>query len=209
MHRYIIFILIGFFCCSALNAQNKESHLKQHQHLNENGMKFLGAFALGNITTGAVLQGQYDDHRKHFHHMNIMWNTVNLGLSASGLFQERRNRDKAFTLGEQIKKQHSAEKIFLFNTALDLAYITTGLWMMDTHSRYGSNSQRLYGYGQSIVVQGTCLAVFDLVMYLLHQRNGQLLLNPVIDKLTLNVGRNSFGIIYQFNDSNKALLNLH
>ena len=58
-----------------------------------------------------------------------------------------------------------AEKSFLFNAALDVAYMTAGFWLIDASNYRADDADRFRGFGQSLILQGGFLFVFDLIMH--------------------------------------------
>jgi hypothetical protein len=67
---------------------------------------------------------------------------------------------------EAVIDLQNLDKILLFNAGLDVGYMATGAWIWERGLRKGS--ERLEGYGKSLLVQGGFLLAFDLVLYLLH-----------------------------------------
>ena len=89
--------------------------------------------------------------------------------------QRCRNRKKNLTAAETLEQQKKLEKIFLINGALDIAYIGTGTYLkLVGDSR---KSPIMKGYGESILMQGGFLLIFDGLMYHAEKRNGTKLRN--------------------------------
>ena len=139
----------------------------RRERVNRTGMIVLGSWALANIAlgTGLLLAGEGDSA---FHQMNVMWNTVNLGLAAAGLIRSTRARVPA-TVAAEIRAQHAIEKVLLVNTGLDVGYMAAGALL--TALDMGRFAESYPGWGRSIVVQGGFLFAFDLAMTLIHRRN--------------------------------------
>lgn len=106
--------------------------------------------------------------QRFFHQMNALWNTVNLTLGVIGLVSARREDPSAITTAEAIKSSRTRQKVFLINAALDLVYIAAGglTWALGSRD----DVYRATGYGQSVVLQGAYLLVFDTVMVAAHER---------------------------------------
>ncbi|MFN9666429.1 MAG: DUF6992 family protein, partial [Bacteroidota bacterium] len=96
---------------------------------------------------------------------------------------------------QMIQEQRALEKLLLLNTGLDVAYISTGLYLRERGLRL--NSDRNKGFGNSLILQGSFLLVLDLVQYFTHQKNGKVLQDQV-NKLQWNVGINGAGLTYRF-----------
>lgn len=135
------------------------------------GMTVLGSWAVGNIASGLTGMAIADDPaNRGFWEMNAMWNTVNLGIAAWSLYDLWRSPSDMMDLGEYREESHSLEKVLLFNAGLNVAYMAVGGWMWDRGARGEGlaagdiSSERLTGWGQSMVMQGAFLLAFDLTM---------------------------------------------
>lgn len=133
-------------------------------------MRVLGTWGLANISTGLIAYNNSSGTAKYFHKMNAMWNTANVGLALIGILS---SNNKILTQDQQIKKQGTLEKVFKINTFLDLGYVATGFYLQ--HRGNDTRSDKLKGYGSSVILQGTFLFVFDAIMYNLESKNGKLL----------------------------------
>jgi hypothetical protein len=120
--------------------------------------------------------------------MNAFWNTVNLGLSIGGLLQERKLKIKS--LQDLNTRQKKLEKIFLINGGLDLVYMGVGTGLL--LSKNESDIKK--GYGQSLLLQGGFLMLFDGTMYFLHKNNRI----KEIKNIDFKIGFQSFGVRYSF-----------
>lgn len=157
-------------------------------------MLVLGTWAVGNIIAGAIGSSKTTGQTKHFHQMNMYWNVINLSLAGFGLY-EALHANNDLSLTASLQKQHKIEKIFLFNAALDLAYITGGFYMMERGKRSSNkNSVRLQGFGKSIVLQGAFLLLFDgaMVGIIHHKGKG---LYKMVDKVRVAATPQGVGIV--------------
>lgn len=129
------------------------------------GMWVLGSWAVLNISSGAVGWHKGQGENQYFHQMNLMWNTVNLAIAAGGLLSNH-FADYSLLEGAQMLAKHQrTERLFLINAGLDVVYMSAGLGMIHFADRTPKHSQRLKGYGNSVILQGAFLMVFDLLMY--------------------------------------------
>ncbi|MCB0846751.1 MAG: hypothetical protein KDE26_26060, partial [Bacteroidetes bacterium] len=90
-----------------------------------------------------------------------------------------------------VKAQNQIEKILLFNAGLDLAYIASGAYLIErskTNPANAGRAEQFNGYGQSLILQGGFLFVFDLTAFLIHQRNGNLRLRPLVSGQGMGMG---------------------
>jgi hypothetical protein len=147
---------------------------KQRIQSQQNGMLVLGTWSWGNIVSGVVLKSQTEGSESYFHQMNALWNSVNLGIAAIGYLKSSKEQPASDPMAS-IEKHLQLEKSLLFNTGLDLAYITAGAWMIE-RSKNQVNPQKmeqLRGYGKSIIVQGSFLFLFDACFFAIASRNSK------------------------------------
>ena len=156
-------------------------------------MTFLTSWAATNIAGGTTAYYLAKDPEwKYFHEMNVLWNTVNMGVGIAGILSERKSR-KMLDLAESLKAQKKVERIFLFNSGLDLLYIGGGVAMLQTKN--AKNPERMRGYGNALILQGSFLLLFDGVEYFLHRSNGY---RYKASSLSLNFNGASVGFTYNF-----------
>lgn len=161
----------------------------RHHAINENGMYVLGGWAALNLAGSSVGMATTDGRSYRFHQMNVLWGGVNLAIAGYGFFSSRGERVDGISLREATASQRSTERIFWLNLGLDAAYLATGLLLREhalTRAAQGdlADRDRYGGWGDSLLVQGSFLLVFDLVMAILHLRNG----NALDDSLALAPG---------------------
>lgn len=185
----VIFLFVSF----KLFAQEAFQYEQERLKINSYGMTILGSWAIVNIASGIALSVKNSNGiQKKFWQMNVLWNTVSLALAAPGLYAALKQPDQSILWSEVFKEQRFTEKIFLFNTALDVAYVTAGLWMIDRSKYVTKNNERWKGWGQSIVLQGSFLLLFDAFMYGIHYRHA-------INKMPLlSPSTNGIGMVLSF-----------
>ena len=158
---------------------------------NQRAMYVLGGWAATNITTGLILRSQATGTERYFHEMNVFWNLVNLGLADGPIISSFREQPLETDLWKTIKAQSQIEKILLFNAGLDLAYMASGAYLIErskTNPANAGRAEQFNGYGQSLILQGGFLFVFDLTAFLIHQRNGNLRLRPLVGGQGVGMG---------------------
>jgi len=167
-----------FICCSMLLLQRitaqqnfTDNFNAKKQLINKRGMIVLGSWAAANIAYGSIARSDASGSTKYFHEMNMIWGGINLGLSALGYIGSRK-REMLNTAGT-LQKQTTVEKTFLFNAGLDFAYIAGGFYLTEKAKNDLGKGDRNKGYGNSIVLQGAALLLFDGVMYLIHTNHGK------------------------------------
>ena len=137
------------------------------------GMYVLGGWAITNIASGAYGWSRSDGDTKYFHQMNLFWNTVNLSIAGYGLYSNSRLDISAMGPDEIMERHNRTERILLINTALNVGYIGGGFLMRHLAGRSSNYSDLWKGYGNSVMMQGGFLLLFDLALYgiLRTQRN--------------------------------------
>jgi hypothetical protein len=96
--------------------------------------------------------------------------------------------------------QHKTEKIFLINTGLDIGYLAGGLLLRSTAKTNISKRDQFNGFGNSLLMQGGFLFVFDLTAYMIHNRHSK----KSLDKLINSVEMSSAGLGLQWTIQPKA-----
>ncbi len=180
--NFYISVFIVFFT-QIVNAQSdslfREFHLERMK-INESAMLVLGGWAVGNILVGTYGNFKASGEAKYFHQFNAAWNIVNLGIAAFGYFNAVNSDPSSMTNLEIIKDFNSLQNLLLLNAGLDVAYIATGFYLKE-RSKNSSSSERLRGYGNSLLLQGGFLLVFDIVLYFIHQNNADINLYPHLE----------------------------
>lgn len=136
---------------------------------NRQGMIILGVWALLNLCVGAVGTFKSKGQIQAFHQMNAYWNLVNLGIAAFGLWQASQGL-MAIHFWEVFSAQQQIEKVLLFNTGLDVAYLAIGFFLIERGRRLEKDSW--IGFGKSILLQGAFLLLFDGILVMFQQELG-------------------------------------
>jgi hypothetical protein len=146
----------------------------------------LGSWATSNIIVSGIGWATVPDGEAHyFHQMNVMWNTVNLGLATPGYIKARKaNSNMSFA--ETVRSQHQTEKIFLINSGLDIGYMAGGLLLRSEAKSNLAKQDQFNGYGNSLLMQGGFLFVFDLFAYVIHQRHAKKSLDPLMNRIEMS-----------------------
>ncbi|MEM6344480.1 MAG: hypothetical protein AAF927_11395 [Bacteroidota bacterium] len=164
--------------------------------LNKTNMYVLGAWAVGNIAVSGVLRSRTTGSTRYFHEMNVFWNVVNLGLAAGGLYGTYTTDPAMLSLWESYQAQQKLEKILLFNLALNFSYMTAGGFLIERAKNTSNRPERLKGYGQSLLLQGGFLLLFDTAQYLLHHNQAQPKLEHLLSHV--QVGPQGIGLHWVF-----------
>ena len=184
---YLLIIVFLFLISESVFSQNDSTlHLQNFQmerkNINETAMLVLGGWAVGNILVGTYGNFKATGEAKYFHQFNAMWNVVNLGIAAFGYFNAVNSDPSSMTNLEIIKDFNSLQNFLLLNAGLDVAYIATGLYLKE-RSKNSSSAERLRGYGNSLLLQGGFLLLFDVSLFFIHQNNANINLYPHLESL--------------------------
>jgi hypothetical protein len=135
------------------------------------GMSVLGGWGLANIGAGAAgWAASKGGQNRYFYQMTTVWGVVNAAVALNGYANALREINETLNPAENLKAQQKIERIFLFNGALDVVYISAGFYL-DSRGSNNNNAQ-LKGYGTSIALQGAFLLLFDAAMYRTQHGNG-------------------------------------
>jgi hypothetical protein len=179
-------LILSLFFIDAWTQTAQDFHLRSSL-TNRTGMYILGGWAISNMLTGTYGWTSQTGSKRYFHQMNTMWNVVNLSIAGYALYQLG-HADPGMLSADQILQDHRRfENLFLINAGLDILYMGAGGWMIHRSGRSEKKADLLKGYGQSIILQGAFLFVFDLAMYLV-QANTRLRFAPVLDTISLLTG---------------------
>ncbi len=182
--NFYLFFFTFLFTLSAY-AQNDSVFYSFHQNrmnINETAMLVLGSWAAGNILAGTYGNFKASGEAKYFQQFNAMWNVVNLGIAALGYLNAVNYEPSSMTKLEILHEYSSLQSFLLLNAGLDVAYIATGFYLKE-RSKNSSSSERLRGYGNSLLLQGGFLLAFDVALYFIHQSNAALNLYPHLESL--------------------------
>lgn len=184
----VLFCSTTIFCQQAdLNQINIE-----RQSIDKTGFKVLTAYGLANILYGSIASHSATGSDKYFHKMNAIWNGVTLGIVGVTFLTAK--KEGVLSYSNSLLKQNNTEKLFLFNAGLDIAYIAGGAYMKERSKTSTGNSDRLLGYGQSIMLQGSALLLFDGIMYSIHNHHGRKL-NKLAGNVQLASTDNGIAVI--------------
>jgi hypothetical protein len=165
--RHIFFLLLiapGVSFAQPLKQFNEEKS-KIDQRL----MIGLGSWATSNfIVSGIGWATTTKGEAHYFHQMNVLWNTVNLGLAIPGYLKAKKEVPP-HTLAETMRLQRKTENIFLVNTGLDVLYVSSGFLLCNLAEKSAVKKDQYNGFGNGLIMQGGFLFLFDLTAYAIHK----------------------------------------
>ena len=184
--KYFSILLIVATGFSSFAQNDLQNAWQRRERTEQTGMRVLAGWSVANMAVSGLSIGKAEGSTRYFHEMNLYWNAVNLGIAGLGFINvaKARKRTNPPTLSEALEAQHTVEKVLLFNTGLDLAYVASGFWLLEKSKNDLGQQDRLKGFGQAVAVQGGFLLVFDLTNYFIHSANAPRL-KKVLDRVTV------------------------
>jgi hypothetical protein len=169
---------------------------KERVRYTKNSMAALAGWSVVNIVGSGIATNTRNKEVRYFHQMNVMWGGINLALSGLGYFGASREKINNPVLADVLKHQNRIEKTYLINLGLDVVYVGSGLLMNKTSDNQ-KNPEKFKGYGNSIMVQGGFLLLYDAIVYSIHHKHGKQL-KGMSDKVSLNTGPGAISLTYNF-----------
>jgi hypothetical protein len=195
MKRIFTALLFTIITCQVFAQQDSlKAYNANRIRITSHGMEVLGGWGLANIGVGAIgWTSSTSKEGGYFYQMNVAWGSVDFLTALFGYSGTQRYKNKNLTAAQTLEQQKRIEKIFLVNGAFDVAYIGTGLYLkLAGDSR---NSPMMKGFGESILMQGGFLLIFDGLMYRSEKANGSKLRN-FLEKHPITFDGRRVGIIF-------------
>ncbi len=168
----------------------------QRLDINRSAMLVLGSWAVGNMLVGTYGHFNTTGQSREFHQFNFMWNVVNLGIAAFGYHQATNADPMALRHVDVLKEYNTLQNILLFNVGLNVSYMATGLYLRERSKNSIKHSDRFKGYGNSLLLQGAFLFVFDTSLFFIHRSHANLYLYPQLESLA--AGGAGLGMVFRF-----------
>ncbi|GMU07528.1 DUF6992 family protein [Corallococcus caeni] len=148
-------------------------HNAEAVRVNQTAMGILFGWAVLNIGTGVAGHFASEGETRAFFQANAAWNVVNLVIAGLGYHGQATADPATWDLARSLSEGQRMEKVLLLNAGLDVGYIAFGGLLWERGLR--KDSERLRGWGKSVLVQGAFLLVFDGVLTFLNAKlNGEL-----------------------------------
>lgn len=163
-------------------SESLTSYNQQRIDLNTRGMYVLSGWALSNIAVSSVGYFKSSGSTKYLHQMNVGWNLVNLAIAGSALYQYAQADPTSFSVAQSIAEAQSIERILFLNMGLNVGYIATGGFLWERGLR--TSKDRFVGYGQSLLIQGGFLLLFDSTLYFLNRTNNEMI-DSIIETVSI------------------------
>ena len=197
MNKILLLIwMIGISSQSFSQKENLVRFEKERVRYTKNAMVALAGWSVVNIVGSGIATNTRNKEVRYFHQMNVMWGGINLTLAGLGYWGAGREKVDNPVLADVLKHQNRIEKTYLINLGLDVAYVGAGLLMNKTSDNQ-KNPAKFEGYGNSIMLQGGFLLLYDAIIYSIHHKHGRQL-KGMGEKLTLNAGPGAVSLTYNF-----------
>lgn len=193
--RNLVLVSLSLLLFSMVLSGQPEStsFCNESSRLNMAGMCVLGGWAVANMAIGTYGWINFTGEHKYFSQMNFFWNTVNLAIAGFSLHGTGQMDCYSISVADALTRQMKTEKVLLVNAGLDAAYIGSGFLLRYFSGKSEKRRDLLKGYGNSLIMQGAFLMVFDLAFYkVLHSHRPDYLsdiglrLNP--EMICINLG---------------------
>lgn len=193
------FLLTCFMAFYLISFSQKDILIKFEKdriEYSKKSMLVLGGWSVANIMVSGIATNTHNKEMRYFHQMNVLWGGINLAIAGLGYRGARREKIDDPSAATVQKHQNKIEKTYLINAGLDLVYIGGGLLMNQTSGNQ-KNPEKFKGYGNSIMLQGGFLLLYDVINYAIHRKQGKQL-NRMVEKLTVSGGPGSLSMTYNF-----------
>jgi len=192
--KFVLLLSFSLLMVHAEAQTDVETFFSKSQKTTNTGMMVLGSWAILNIATGAYGMSTQTGSSKYFYQMNLFWNTVNLGIAGYSLISGYLTDISLLSHEQMVEKHMFTEKLLLINAGLDVLYMATGGFLISKSKSNTKRPELLKGYGQSLILQGGFLLVFDTLLYfILHDQSSRFLEN-----LHVAFTPQSFQVAFQF-----------
>lgn len=195
---FSVLLLLSCLSSPAQQPSLYDSVRFRHDRISSGALVTLMGWSAASIGSGFVGKNNSTGDVREFHRRNITFGSINLAISGLGLWRVHSEARRRYTPGQTVKRLNATQRILLFNAGLDLAYVAYGLYTRERAFRYtGAKADKLRGTGNSLLVQGAFLTVFDFVQYALQRRNAKRL-DGRLETLSFAPTENGLGLVYRF-----------
>jgi len=192
--RAILLICILLLGIPAIAQQDYQQFYSESLRNMNTGMYVLGSWAILNMTTGIYGMTTREGSSKYFYQMNLFWNTVNLGIAGFALYNNLISDASLLSDQQVLDKHFKSEKLFLINAGLDVFYMAGGAFMVHKSKSSVKRPELLKGYGNSIILQGGFLLVFDAAMYFIQHAHS----NQFLENLQISLAPQAIQLTFRF-----------
>ncbi|SHJ28741.1 hypothetical protein SAMN05444280_11564 [Tangfeifania diversioriginum] len=164
LKNILVLLLLASLCIPVWAQTDYQQFYTQSLKTNNTGMFVLGSWAIANMATGAVGWANSSGQRKYFHQMNLFWNTVNLSIAGIALYNNLSTEMGSLSGSQMLQNHIKTENLYIINAGLDVLYIGAGFFLKNYAIKKPEKHNLFTGYGNSVILQGSFLLLFDLIM---------------------------------------------
>jgi hypothetical protein len=165
MKKLLCLLPLLFLTLAAQAQHNITSDFRlQQDYILRTGMLVLGGWAIINIMLSSFKLTKTTRDRRYFYQMNLYWNIVNLLIASLALHSIISASQETIEIAKIIRQYTWIKKILYLNIGLDVSYIILGAYLRERSKTSLFKTERLTGWGQSIILQGVFLFLLDLVL---------------------------------------------
>jgi hypothetical protein len=167
VQRYLFIVLFFIISCHVFSQHTDLADISvKYFQDQKSGMWILGTWGVGNMMVGGIGMSRANNPElKAFHQMNFGWGLVNSVIAGFGYYSAMNGHMGIDQPMDLLMDNQKLKSILLLNTGLDVAYMATGLYLMEKSKNSLENADRFKGFGKSLIMQGAFLFAFDLGMY--------------------------------------------
>lgn len=174
MKKALLLLLFLLFSLKPLLAQSKEIASNAVETANfidfqKKAMWTLGSWSAAHAVVSSV--GLLaNSESEAFHQMNLSWSAVNLLIALPAL-HSLYNTEQVYNSPSDLERErHQFSKVLALNTGLDVAYMTTALFLYSAPASENATVEMNRGFAQALLLQGGFLFVFDLILYIKNEK---------------------------------------
>ena len=166
MSKSFSFLFFLFFSVSVFSQDSSLIH-KNFFRNQQFAMTTLGVWSSGNLIVSPLLSnnifktGSSLNSEDYFHQMNFNWNIVNGAIAGLGYWSVCRRKKKSWNFSSLEQEKKKLKTSLAVNMGLDVVYIVSGILLNRAEHNSSSNSELKIGYGNSLILQGGFLLIFD------------------------------------------------
>jgi len=170
LYAFIFSCLYGYTNAQQISPLSINELHQRRITTNQKGMWVLSGWGVANMSSGIIgALSTNNTEVKAFHTMNALWGMVNTGIGVLGLMRAKKEKGWSIADADKYRAYKSVKKLYAINGGLDLLYMGAGIFLT-TRADKATHPARNSGYGNSLIVQGAGLLLFDAAMYLSHQK---------------------------------------
>tara|TARA_Y100000766_G_C18913184_1_gene609511 strand:- start:3607 stop:4146 length:540 start_codon:yes stop_codon:yes gene_type:complete len=166
-NKLLLILLVTLFFSGISKAQDSLQFQKRLFKVQQQSTLVLNGWSVLNLGISSLCTKNLFNpvtSSDYFHSGNFNWNQINIGIAAIGYYSLYRSSKKEWTIPELKLRKKKLERGLIFNIALDVIYIASGVLL-----KYAINPSDTINYpasqggGTSLILQGGFLLIFDSI----------------------------------------------